>query len=185
MTKKLGVATVLVAALTMAAVFGMHAFGGSGKRNVSADMLTGYQEATPAGVASNATGTFEATIDDENQTIDYRLTYSGLVAPATQAHIHFGNRFDSGGVSFWFCGSGATAPHPTTCPAGTTSEAELTGTIVPAEVVGPASQGIGPGDFQKLVDALRAGMAYANVHDGTFPAGEIRGQINDDNQRQP
>ena len=44
MTKKLGVATVLVAALTMAAVFGMHAFGGSGKRNVSADMLTGYQE---------------------------------------------------------------------------------------------------------------------------------------------
>jgi len=185
MKRKLGFAVVLAAAVALGSLLGVHAFAGGGKSNLKADQLTGYQEATPAGVASSATGTFEASIDDNAQTISYTLTYSGLAAAATQAHIHFGNRFTSGGVSVWFCGPGAVPPQPTTCPAGTTSEAVLTGTFTPASVVGPAAQGIAPGQFEKLVDALRAGMAYANVHDGTFAAGEIRGQINDDNQRQP
>ena len=39
------------------------------KEKLKADMLTGYQEATPAGVSTNATGTFTATIDDATQTI--------------------------------------------------------------------------------------------------------------------
>jgi hypothetical protein len=44
-------------------------------------------------------------------------------------------------------------------------------------VVGPAGHGIAAGEFAELVRALRAGAAYANVHTTTFPAGEIRGQI--------
>jgi hypothetical protein len=40
-----------------------------------------------------------------------------------------------------------------------------------------------PGEFAELVAAIRAGRAYANVHSDKVPAGEIRGQINDDNQR--
>ena len=68
---------------------------------------------------------------------------------------------------------------------GTTTPADITGTITPADVIGPASQGINPGDWQKLVDAMRAGVTYANVHSQKFPAGEIRGQINNDNQREP
>jgi hypothetical protein len=59
----------------------------------------------------------------------------------------------------------------------------LSGTIVPANVIGPVGQGIAPGEFAELVAAIRAGRAYANVHSTLFPAGEIRGQINDDNQR--
>jgi hypothetical protein len=50
-------------------------------------------------------------------------------------------------------------------------------------VIGPAGQGIAAGEFSELVDALRAGRAYANVHSSKFPGGEIRGQINDDDQR--
>jgi CHRD domain len=183
MKPKLGLAATLVAALTLTALVGMHAFAGGGKSNVKADVLTGYQEATPAGVSTHATGTFEATIDDENQTIDYTLTYVGLTNPATVAHIHFGNRFTSGGVSVFLCGGG---PHPVACPAGTDTEAVVSGTLNPSDVVGPSGQGIAAGEFQELVDAMRAGMTYANVHDTpTFGAGEIRGQINDDNQRQP
>jgi hypothetical protein len=55
----------------------------------------------------------------------------------------------------------------------------VSGTITPASVVGPAAQGIATGEFGELVRALRAGAAYANVHTTTFPAGEIRGQISD------
>jgi hypothetical protein len=179
--KTLGFTAAVATLAAAASVLGLHAFAGGGKTNVEADVLTGYQESVNGPIASAGTGTFEASIDDEAQTISYTLTYSGLTAPATVAHIHFGNRAQNGGVVAFLCGGGGQAP----CPAGTGSEATVTGTIAPGNVVGPASQGIGPGDFQKLVDALRAGVAYANVHDATFPTGEIRGQINDDDQRQP
>jgi hypothetical protein len=55
----------------------------------------------------------------------------------------------------------------------------VSGVITAAQIVGPAAQGIATGEFAELVDALRSGAAYANVHTTTFPAGEIRGQISD------
>jgi hypothetical protein len=151
------------------------------KKNVRSDQMSGYNE-VPA-LSSEASGKFKARIDDQAQKIDYTLTYEGLEANATQAHIHFGQRDVSGGIVVWLCGS-ATNPGPAgtqTCPlrAGT-----VTGTIVPANVaVGAALpagvQGITPGEFDELVKAIRAGVTYANVHTTTFPAGEIRAQLND------
>jgi hypothetical protein len=182
--KKLALYGGLVATLLVAAgTYAVASNGSGGKKNVTSDTLTGYQEATPAGVSSpTGTGSFSATIDDNAESIAFELRYSGLSAPAVQAHIHFGNRFDSGGVSAFLCGPGHQA-----CPPGTstTNEAVVTGTITRADVIGPASQGIAPGDFEELVDAIRAGVTYANVHTGPFPNGEIRGQIDDVDQRQP
>ena len=43
--------------------------------------------------------------------------------------------------------------------------------------MGPAAQGIAPGEFDELVDAIRAGVSYANVHSTTYPMGEIRAQL--------
>ena len=178
--KKLGFMTAIVAVLALGSIVGVYALAGEGKHHLKADVLTGYQEG--AGLATgDATGTFEATIDDDTQTITFEETYSGLSGPATASHIHFGNRYLGGGVSAFLCG-GSTKPP---CPAGTTTEAVVTGTITPVDVVGPASQGIAAGEWQKLVDALRAGVAYANVHTAKYPGGEIRAQINDENQRQP
>ena len=156
-----------------------YAVAAGGKQMVKSDQLTGYQE-TP-GVWSTGTGSFKAEIDDNAQAITFELTYSGLSAPALASHIHFGNRFIAGGVSAFLCGGDTKPP----CPPGTTTEATVTGTIIPSDVIGPAAQGIAPGQFDRLVKAIRDGMTYANIHTSNFPAGEIRAQINDRNQRQP
>ena len=169
-------AVLAVALVAAVAVMGALA-AESNKTMLKADPLTGYQEATPAGVSTVATGSFEATIDEVAQTIDYTLSYSGLEATVLFAHIHFGNRFNSGGISAFLCGGGSKPA----CP----QEGVVTGTVTSADVIGPASQGIAPGEFGELVRAMRAGITYVNVHSTMFPAGEIRGQINDANQRQP
>ena len=51
-------------------------------------------------------------------------------------------------------------------------------------MIGPASQGIAPGDFDAIIEAMRAGHAYANIHTTSFPSGEIRGQINNADQKE-
>jgi hypothetical protein len=141
------------------------------ERNRARATLTGFEE-TPQSLSSPGRGEFRATIDDENQVINYSLTISGLPTSILFAHVHFGQRATSGGVSAFLCGGGSK---PAPCPANGT----VTGTITPADVVGPAGQGIAAGEWSELVAALRAGFTYANVHTSAFPGGEIRGQIND------
>ena len=132
--------------------------------------LKGFEE-VPA-VSTVASGKFEAEIDRAAQRIDYELSYSDLEAPVLFAHIHLGQRTANGGVAAFLCGGGGKPA----CPQSGT----VTGTIVPADVIGPASQGIAPGEFDELVTAIRAGVTYANVHSDKFPGGEIRGQIRGD-----
>jgi hypothetical protein len=175
-------ALLVLGAIAVLAV-GSYATADSGKKNVSTGPMSGYLEGAPSGpVSTAATGAFEATIDDAAGTIDYTLSYSGLEGDVRQSHIHFGQRSVNAGISAWLCET-ATNPSPSastpSCPASGT----VTGTITAAEVIGPTGQGIAPGEFDELVAALRAGRAYANVHSSLFPGGEIRGQINDDNQR--
>ena len=54
--------------------------------------------------------------------------------------------------------------------------------IEPKDVNGPAGQGIKPGEYAELLQAIRAGLTYANVHSKTYPAGEIRAQIERDHR---
>ena len=167
--------TLISGAIAVLAI-GSYATADSGKKNVNTGPMTGYLEGAPGGpVSSSANGSFEATIDDAASEISYTLTYADLEAPVLFAHIHFGERGVNGGVAAFLCGGGSKPA----CPQSGT----VTGTIVPADVIGPAVQGIAAGEFDELVAAIRAGRAYANVHSTKFPAGEVRGQINDDNQR--
>ena len=135
--------------------------------------LIGYEE-VPS-VSSAANGTFKARIDKATGEIDYDFSYEGLQGTVSQAHIHFGARAFSGGISAFLCTNLGNGPAGTpACPA---TSGTVTGTITAAQVVGPAGQGIAPTEFAELVRALRAGAAYANVHSTSFQPGEIRGQI--------
>jgi hypothetical protein len=42
------------------------------------------------------------------------------------------------------------------------------------------AQNVTAGDFAGLVKILRAHLGYVNVHTTLFAAGEIRGQVSDD-----
>jgi hypothetical protein len=61
------------------------------------------------------------------------------------------------------------------------SPATIEGTIGPDDVTAlAAGQGIDAGEFDELVDAIQAGVTYANVHSTKFPGGEIRAQLRPD-----
>ena len=137
--------------------------------------LTGFQE-VPA-ISTDAGGKFRAKLRTSSQEIQYELSYANLTGAVQQAHIHLGQRSVNGGISVFLCSNLGNGPAGTqACPA---APATITGTIKPADVIGPVDQGLDPMQFDELVRAIRAGVTYANVHSETFPAGEIRGQLND------
>ena len=167
---KVAVAGALV---TAASVAGAVAFAGGGPS--FNERLTGYQE-DPLVVSTTGSGEFHAELDAKGEEISYQLSYAGLEGgPVTQAHIHLGGRHQSGGIIAYLC-SNLDNPPPGTqaCPA---APATISGTIGPADVVGPVGQGIAAGEFSELARAMRVGVTYANVHSTTYPGGEIRAQL--------
>ena len=141
--------------------------------------LKGFQE-VPA-VSSTASGRFKATLDSVSGTLTYELSYSGLEAPVRMAHIHIGQRGVNGGIMVWLCQTVAPFVDPSggapTCP----QSGSVTGMLQAGNVVASAAaQGIAATEFAEMVAAIRAGVAYVNVHSDKFPGGEIRGQLRDD-----
>jgi hypothetical protein len=171
--RKLFFAAVVGGSLLVALAGGSLALAKNDKGGKARATLSGYEE-TPS-VSTVAKGKFRAEIDGDS--IDYRLTYTGIEGGTTlAAHIHFGQRHTAGGVSAFLCGGGDKPACPT--PGGT-----VEGTIDAADVIGPAGQGILAGQLNELVRAIRAGATYVNVHSTTFPAGEIRGQVKGDRRK--
>lgn len=168
--KKLAIATAIAAGLgtTIASA-----------ENVRAHLI-GYQE-VPS-VSTPASGEFKATISHDEQSIDYELSFSGLVGTVQQSHIHVAQRGVNGSIVIWLCQT-ATTPAPAAvagltpfCPQSGT----VTGTITAANVItaSTASQMITAGELAEVIAAIRAGVTYANVHATPLnPGGEIRGQL--------
>ena len=164
--------SVLVAVVAGVAVVGTTAIAG-GDRDIR-EQLTGYEE-DPQALSTTGRGTFDAKISRSEEKIFYRLRYADLEGTVTQAHIHFGGRAQSGGISVFLCSNLGNGPVGTqACP---TAPATVTGTLEPDDVIGPAAQGILAGEFNELVAAIRAGATYANVHSSKYPGGEIRAQL--------
>jgi len=112
--------------------------------------MTGLQE-VPAN-NSNATGLGTVVLNAEETMITVNVNFSGLTVPATAGHIH-------GPAT-----PGVNAPilFPFTGVPNATSGAipQQTFAITPTQVA-----------------QLRSGLFYLNIHNMTFPGGEIRGQL--------
>jgi hypothetical protein len=142
--------------------------------------LIGYQE-VPS-VSTPASGEFRAQISRDDGLIEYELSFSGLVGTVQQSHIHFGQRSVNGSVVVWLCQT-TTTPAPATVAGLTPScpqSGTVTGQITAANVISgsTASQQIAAGELAEVIAAIRAGVAYVNVHATPLnPGGEIRGQL--------
>jgi hypothetical protein len=135
--------------------------------------LTGYDEA-PSTLSSPAHGFLRAIVDEDEQTIQYWLTYDGFVNTVAQSHFHFGQHHSVGGISVFLCTNLGNGPVGTqACP----QSGQITGTIHPVDVIGPTGQGIAAGEFAELLAAIRSNAVYVNLHTNVFPGGEIRAQL--------
>jgi hypothetical protein len=185
MARRTGLVTILaiVGAVVLGVLASVGAAGHGKSKSVEAK-LSGYEE-TPATLSTAARGKIKLKIRNSTS-IEYKLSYSGVPAP-TQAHIHFGARALSGGISAWLCDTAtnaAPAPPapavddvPVCPPAPNGTKVSVSGTITAPDIIGPAAQGIAAGELAELIAAIKAGAAYANVHTTGFPLGEIRGQL--------
>jgi hypothetical protein len=129
--------------------------------------LSGENEVPPINTAG--AGDFDMTI--QPGAITFSLTFSDLSSPLAVAHLHFAPSKVAGGVMIFLCGGG----NQPTCSAATSGT--ITGTITATNVTGPVTQGIAAGDLDSALEAVRAGLSYANMHTTNFGGGEIRGQV--------
>jgi hypothetical protein len=121
--------------------------------------MTGSQETPPN--ASTATGSATVTLNGNLLTVNE--SFSGLSAVATGAHIHC-------------CAApGASAPVVVPFPfppfpAATSGTFSDTFDLSTFSFTGGATEA-------SFIAGLESGLAYVNIHNVNFPAGEIRGQL--------
>lgn len=138
--------------------------------------------ATPADSRAQGQAIFRVSAD--GSTVDFRLIASNI-DNVFMAHIHCGPPGANGPIRMWLY-PGTPGPAGTPGPSGSGPQNGVlaSGTFSPTGVVCP-------GDMP-LLDAIRAGLTYVNVHTndgvapantgpGDFPGGEIRGQLDHDN----
>ncbi len=118
---------------------------------------------------SPASGVLKAEVDPYGEYIYFKLSYKGFTTQIRQANIHFASKFLNGGANLFLCGG----PKPA-CPELSGS---VEGKLYANDILGPAAQGIQPGDIKSVIKAMKKGLTYANIHTEEYRAGEIRGQI--------
>ena len=113
--------------------------------------LSGAGEVPPNG--SQAQGQMTGTLDTDTNTVEWSVTYKGIVTPVIGAHFH-------GPVSY----IGSTSEENAPIQVGT-----------PGSLASPFHGLAQIGDTQAR--DLKDGRYYFNVHSKEFPAGEIRGPV--------
>jgi ABC-type nitrate/sulfonate/bicarbonate transport system substrate-binding protein len=152
--------TVLVTALALLAFTAAPAMAEREQSRMLTAELSGENEVPAVESEGQGIAIFNLSRDG----ITYKLAVENI-DEVTQAHIHLGPAGENGPVVAFLFGF---------VEGGVTADGVLArGTITEADLVGPLA-GM---PLSALVEALRNGGAYVNVHTVDHPAGEIRGQI--------
>ncbi|MCP3738065.1 CHRD domain-containing protein [Rossellomorea sp. BNER] len=89
-----------------------------------------------------------------------------------QGHIHFGERGENGPVLVFLFGANLDTIADQN--GISTRKGVITGTITDEDIV---KNNVGVKDVEDLLNLMKKGLTYVNVHTEQNPAGEIRGQI--------
>jgi hypothetical protein len=149
-----------------AAAASMHGGGPGAVSNHFIAPMSGDQE-VPA-VDTRARGQATFTLSEDGSELSYRLIVANL-ENVTMAHIHLAPAGVNGPVVLWLYPAGP----PPQLIEGRSSGVLATGTATEANLVGP----LAGAPLSALIEAMRSGNAYVNVHTSQYPPGEIRGQI--------
>ena len=170
--------------------------GGNGAFNLGTHMIGANEVFTPATAGaptpadSKGQGQAIFRVSPDGSTVEFRLIASNI-DNVIMSHIHCGRPDANGPIRMWLyphigptgvAGPAGTGPHDGVLASGTFSP---TGIVCPASAVGQSMS-------MPLLDAIRAGLTYVNVHTndgvapintgpGDFQGGEIRGQLDDRN----
>jgi hypothetical protein len=131
-----------------------------GAADVFVAELSGAQETPPN--SSGATGLMVAVMNDAQDTLTFRIDYSGLEGMSVNgSHFHDGD-------------PGVAGPIVRGYPAGPGMEFDLADNSVTDTWTASDAQALTPA----LISRLYSGGIYFNIHTlPTWPGGEIRGQL--------
>ena len=124
----------------------------------------------PDPVETNATGQAIFKLSKDGSELSYKLIVANI-DDVRMAHIHLAPADANGPIVVWLYPS---AP-PAMLIEGTTNGVLAEGVITSDDISGPLAEGDEP--FHALIEAMKAGNTYVNVHTLANPPGEIRGQI--------
>ena len=128
--------------------------------------LSGKNQSPAIDTPAHGVATFRLSADGKS--LSFRL-YVADIENVSMAHIHMAPAGQEGPVVAWLYPS----KPPAVVKKGKFTGVLARGTVTAAELQGPL-QGKTIGD---LVDQIKGGTVYVNVHTEKYPAGEIRGQI--------
>ena len=127
-------------------------------------IMTGNEEVPP--VESESSALISLVLNPDG-TLSFQLWATGPIEGARQAHIHLGGHGQNGPVVLFLYG-------PTEGENFQDGDLISTATVGDADVI--ARTGFDP-TIASLVDRMRQGRTYANLHTLAHPGGEVRGQI--------
>jgi CHRD domain len=130
--------------------------------------LSASNEVPPVTTTASGIANFQIFPVGHQETLKYQL-YLKNISGVTGAHIHKGKQGENGPVVADLFGTPSMSGPPTgkingLLTAGTLYESKLTGPLTGKTI-------------DILVNMIRNGNAYVNVHTTTNPNGEVRGQI--------
>lgn len=135
--------------------------------NIFTANLSGSNEVPPVTTTGSGIAIFQVLPVGHQQVMSYQLNLKNITG-VTGVHIHSGKQGENGPVVAGLFNPSMSAP-----PTGAINGRLVAGTLTSSELTGP----LHGNEISALVNMIRSGGAYVNVHTTQNQNGEVRGQI--------